>query len=205
MNFHHAAIINFRHQYQQLTCLLVFIAISLPLVVILLWVRPHTAVFFHVLLLTTGWLTWTFFEYMLHRFWMHKKDADSKRPMSERHQHHHLHPTEHRITPLQRVYMLLIVIACCMAGAYLHNYFTFVTGVCIGMAGYMFGHKFLHSKEAGKVFKRLFRYHIYHHCKYPDTCFGISTTLWDDLFGTVPPKTATVSPRVLAFYLNGPE
>ena len=35
-------------------------------------------------------------------------------------------------------------------------------------------------------FKRLWKYHALHHYKYPETkAFGVSTTLWDWVFGTL--------------------
>src|SRR5207302_343757 len=169
---------------------------------IIVWTRYHAIVLFHVLLLATGWLTWTFIEYVIHRFWMHHKTADHGRSISQGHQHHHHHPSELQVNTRQRIYMLMILIGSCLVAIWLHNYFTFITGICIGMLGYMHLHKFLHTRAADRFFKRLLRYHIYHHCKYPDTCFGVSTTLWDNMFGTVPPKETTISPRVLAFYLD---
>jgi hypothetical protein len=205
MNFYRIKLTRFHFQYQQVKALFAFSGIILPMLAIVVWTRLHVAVLFHAFLLTMGWLTWTFLEYMLHRFWQHRETAAHKRFMLQSHQNHHLHPTEIRITAWQRLYMLLILMACCMLAAYLNNYFTYVTGLFVGLAGYMYLHKFLHTKQASRVFKRLFRYHLYHHCKYPDTCFGISTTIWDDLLGTVPSKTTTISPRVLAFYLSGSE
>jgi len=50
------------------------------------------------------------------------------------------------------------------------------------------------------VSKNLLNYHIVHHCKEPDTCFGSSTTWWDRVFGTTPHKTKGISERILAFY-----
>jgi hypothetical protein len=203
MNVYYATRMRFQPYQQQLKSLFAFFGVMLPMLALVVWAHLHTAVLFHVMLLAMGWLTWTFLEYMLHRFWQHKETEDHRHIMMNAHQNHHLHPTEIIITAWQRIYMLLMLTACGTLAVYLNNYFTYVTGLFIGMAGYMYLHQFLHTKQAGRVFKRLFRYHIYHHCKYPDTCFGISTTLWDELLGTVPPKTTTISPRVLAFYLSG--
>ncbi|MDZ7659917.1 sterol desaturase family protein [Fodinibius sp.] len=33
-----------------------------------------------------------------------------------------------------------------------------------------------------------YRHHTLHHYKYPDKAFGVSTTLWDRVFGTMPPE-----------------
>jgi sterol desaturase/sphingolipid hydroxylase (fatty acid hydroxylase superfamily) len=63
-------------------------------------------------------------------------------------------------------------------------------------------HFLLHQKAAQNFFKKLVKYHIYHHCKYHDKCYGVSVTWWDDLFGTVPGKSCSVSQRIINFYFN---
>ena len=63
-------------------------------------------------------------------------------------------------------------------------------------------HQFIHLKLAQKIFRKLVRYHIYHHCKYPNSCFGISVPWWDDLFNTVPPAPK-ITQRIIDFYFNG--
>ena len=45
-------------------------------------------------------------------------------------------------------------------------------------------------------------YPIYHHCKYPDKCFGISATWWDDILGTAPPNKGIISQKVIDFYFK---
>jgi sterol desaturase/sphingolipid hydroxylase (fatty acid hydroxylase superfamily) len=50
------------------------------------------------------------------------------------------------------------------------------------------------------VFPRLVRYHIIHHLKQPDRCFGISIIWWDKLFGTAPSNDIKISGRILDFY-----
>jgi hypothetical protein len=84
---------------------------------------------------------------------------------------------------------------------WIHNYFTVVVGFVCGYTIYTFTHWLLHKKFTQKVFPKKVRYHIYHHCKYPDKCFGISVTWWDDLFGSVPAKKE-ISPKVIDFYFG---
>lgn len=191
-----------RHHLQQIKCFGVFAALILPVIIFIVYIRSYSEALFHAGLLLAGWATWTFIEYILHRFWMHRKGADAASPLVQMHHHHHTHPTEIKVTPLQRVLMGVLLAALSIISIYLQNYFTFFTGLCFGVVGYFTMHKVIHQPWAGKVFRRLFRYHIYHHCKYPNTCFGISVPWWDDLFKSVPRKEASISPRIIAFYLN---
>lgn len=202
MNRSYARLSFHNYDLQQLKCILVFLGFLVPAFVWVAWMRVYSQPVFQVMLFSTGWFTWTFIEYIIHRFWMHKKQGNPMSGIAQTHHYHHTHPTEIRIAPRLQVFMGLLATVFCFIAAYLHNYFTYLTGICFGAFGYIFMHKILHTKWAGRIFKRLFRYHIYHHCKFPNTCFGISTTIWDDLYGTMPPKKAVISPRILAFYLN---
>ncbi|MCW3117201.1 MAG: fatty acid hydroxylase, partial [Chitinophagaceae bacterium] len=83
---------------------------------------------------------------------------------------------------------------------FLDNYFTLVDGFVTGFTCYSFMHIMLHMKWSGKLFPQLHEFHIHHHCKYPDKCFGITFTWWDHLFGTIPLKDAAITERIRAFY-----
>lgn len=190
------------HHLQQLKCIAVFCCLVVPLFLFIVWIRWYSEAFFQVSLLLTGWLTWTFIEYILHRFYMHRKDSEATNALMQIHHHHHTHPTEIKVTGLQRLLMGIILIILVFCSYYWQNYFTLLTGFCFGIVGYFTMHKVIHQAWAAKVFRRLFRYHIYHHCKYPNTCFGISLPWWDDLFCTVP-VNPQITDRIVAFYLRG--
>lgn len=200
MYFYYFMLKRYRHSYQQAKCIFHFLSITLPLIGFTVFIRHTSPEIFHSLLFLTGWCSWTFVEYILHRFWMHDKDSDSS--MAQTHHFHHTHPTEMVITNLHRGLMIVFLIAVVFIAVYLNDYFTFVVGFCFGTVGYFWMHQFLHLKIGQKVFKRLVRYHIYHHCKYPNTCFGISVPWWDDLFKTVP-ASPKITQRIIDFYFNG--
>ena len=126
--------------------------------------------------------------------------------MAQTHHHHHTHPTEIVVTNIQRLIMVVVVVILLVVARRLDDYFTAVVGLFFGIAGYFMMHQFLHLKVSQKVFKKLVRYHIYHHCKYPNTCFGISVPWWDDIFKTVP-TAPKLTPRIIDFYFkeNGKE
>ena len=205
MYFYYFLMRRYQHHWQQLKCLSVFLAMSLPVFVLVHWIRPYSQVSYHIWLFAMGWFAWTFAEYMLHRFWMHHKNRKPATRLAQSHQRHHEHPTEIAITHGQRLAMVLLTLSILYAAVRLQNFFTFFAGVVAGIAGYFFMHQLLHQKIAQKLFRRLLRYHMYHHCKYPNTCFGITVTWWDDLFGTVPPNPKNISDRIMAFYYHKTE
>jgi sterol desaturase/sphingolipid hydroxylase (fatty acid hydroxylase superfamily) len=96
--------------------------------------------------------------------------------------------------------LLTVVMLVLAAGIFFNNYLTMLAGMGWGLSVYLIMHRILHQKWSMKVFKRLSRYHIFHHCKFPNTCFGISVPWWDDFFRTIPPKQVKISPRIIAFY-----
>jgi sterol desaturase/sphingolipid hydroxylase (fatty acid hydroxylase superfamily) len=157
-------------------------------------------VYFHLLLLFNGWLTWTFTEYCQHRFHSHAVATRHQNGLITLHQYHHHHPTDIKISPLLRMTLFtLSVLFICLA-IRLNNYFTLFAGYFLGFTGYTFMHWFLHIKVSARIFPVLHRFHIHHHCKYPDHCFGVSVPWWDQLFKTVPQKDAVISDRILTFY-----
>jgi len=63
----------------------------------------------------------------------------------------------------------------------------FLGGVAAGFAGYEFVHYRIHfSQPACAVEERLRARHLAHHFKEPDAIFGVTSRLWDVVFGTEP-------------------
>jgi len=200
---HHASSVQKNaNQFAQPKCFLVFLALMTPLVYWDSQLRYEKPVTFHILLFLSGWLTWTFFEYILHRFWSHSKKADSNKPIIRRHQHHHTHPTDIKVTAKQRSLMAVIGLALVSISFWANNYLDFLAGAWVGFFWFFQMHYFLHQSWAKKVFPGLLKFHIVHHCRQPDRCFGISVTWWDRVFGTVPSRNVKISPRIIDFYFN---
>jgi sterol desaturase/sphingolipid hydroxylase (fatty acid hydroxylase superfamily) len=64
----------------------------------------------------------------------------------------------------------------------------FFPGFFSGYLMYSFVHRATHVNRPPKRFKHLWRHHSLHHYRYPDKAFGVSSTFWDKVFGTMPPK-----------------
>jgi len=192
--------INKRTQiHQQLKCFAVFLVILLPVMYCTIRFADCLSYAVTPVLFFTGWFIWTFAEYVMHRFWNHDKNAENS-PIVQKHNHHHTHPTEISISGKQRAMMLFISLALIGLSLCLNTYLMFIAGMWTGFFWFFLMHYFLHQKWSKKVFPRLVHYHVVHHCKEPDTCFGISVAWWDILFATTPKKNKEVSERILAFY-----
>jgi sterol desaturase/sphingolipid hydroxylase (fatty acid hydroxylase superfamily) len=137
---------------------------------------------------------------MLHRFGHHQQGREKLNSSQQLHQHHHTHPTEIKVTLMQRILFFSISSASLWMSFRLNVYFSLASGFVIGITMFFFMHYILHQKWSIKIFPRLHRFHIYHHCKLPDSCHGITVPWWDILFKTIPKKNLTINEKILAFY-----
>jgi len=190
------------YQFTQLHCFAIFFLLIAPCIILLIVATQFQAWVFHCLLFFAGWFFWTFMEYIVHRFWMHGKGTSLYKFSSKRHLHHHKHPHDLKIKAAHRVAMFMLIMVSIYLSYYLNNYFTLFAGFYTGFAAFCFTHIVLHKQWGRKIFKELVHYHIYHHCKYPDRCHGVTVTWWDKLFNTAPPEEASISNRIIDFYFN---
>ena len=144
-----------------------------------------------------GLFVWTLAEYLLHRFVFHF------RPRSERQEkiiylfhgiHHHQPQCKTRLVmppvvsiPLAAVFVALFnLILGRLLGAP-QWVGPMISGFTIGYLTYDLTHYATHHfpMRSGAA-KFLKRYHMQHHYKTPDQRFGVSSPLWDYVFGTKP-------------------
>ena len=201
MNFYQFLIEKYINLNKQVKCFATYFGI-ISIYLFFLWAVHMNAAFAGCTLFFGGWFTWTFFEYVLHRFWMHDKDTKDESPMANRHHHHHTHPTEIKVTARQRLTLLTIVCAIVIFAILISIYVLIVAGFIFGFAGYTMMHWVLHQRWSVKVFPRLHRFHIYHHCKFPNSCYGVSVCWWDLLFKTIPPGEPVLVKRIIDFYFG---
>jgi len=140
-----------------------------------------------------GWLTWTFAEYSIHR-WFYHGSFDSrwlKKIQYMGHGIHHSYPKDAErlaMPPLPALILIALFFGTfyMISGIYAVAFFP---GFLIGYVLYIGIHYAQHIYKVPKLalFKKLWKYHALHHYKYPDTkVFGVSTLLWDRVFGTLP-------------------
>jgi 4-hydroxysphinganine ceramide fatty acyl 2-hydroxylase len=145
------------------------------------------------LILIAGYFVFTFVEYMMHKHFFH---MEPDTPVKDKLQYsvhgvHHDYPRDK-----DRLAMPPFVSAAYAAISYLifrlimGDYaLYFLPGFLIGYASYLGVHYIVHAFSPPKNFlKVLWVNHAIHHYKDPDMAFGVSTPLWDIIFGTNPKK-----------------
>lgn len=140
-----------------------------------------------------GLLTFTLIEYVMHRYLFHLAPTTPQREKIAYTVHgiHHDYPKDK-----DRLAMPPLLSLTLATGFYFLYYFImgdlvygFLPGFLMGYAGYLFVHYSVHAFQPPKNFlKVLWIHHGIHHYKDHDRAFGVSTPLWDYIFGTMPKK-----------------
>jgi dihydroceramide fatty acyl 2-hydroxylase len=134
-----------------------------------------------------GLFIWTLAEYTVHRFVFHFRP---RTPWQERvsflfHGVHHAQPrSKTRLVMLFYALFYLIVRMLLGMGHWVAPLFS---GFVFGYLIYDMFHYAMHHVPMRKGFWRYMRrYHMYHHTQTPNLRFGVSSPLWDIVFGTKP-------------------
>ncbi|VXD20903.1 sterol desaturase family protein [Marinoscillum sp. 108] len=145
------------------------------------------------LLFVAGLLAFTLIEYIMHRFLFHlqpKTDKQEKFAYTVHGVHHDYPKDKDRLAmppPLS------IVISALFFGLYWlimgNLVYGFLPGFLMGYASYLWVHYMVHAfKPPKNFFKVLWVHHGIHHYKDQHNAFGVSSPLWDVVFGTMPKK-----------------
>lgn len=146
------------------------------------------------LFFVAGFVSWTFAEYMLHRFFFHMK-SDSKlvkKIAYTMHGIHHDFPNDYTrlfMPPLPAT----LFIAVFFTTFYLTlgtRVFCFLPGFLLGYLAYAYTHFKTHQIRAPKLLKFIWTHHLKHHYQDEDKAFGVSSPFWDLVFRTLPGKAA---------------
>ncbi len=149
---------------------------------------------FGFLLLVTGVLSWGLLEYGLHRFVFHydARTALGKKLVYAAHLAHHEDPrATNRIfsslmfsAPVAAIYVVLARVA---TGSWRAASFLFA-GLALGYFYYEWLHFRAHHRRARlPMFRYLRKYHLLHHYRTPEIRFGVTSPLFDVIFGTFRP------------------
>jgi sterol desaturase/sphingolipid hydroxylase (fatty acid hydroxylase superfamily) len=140
--------------------------------------------------------SWTLAEYFLHRYLFHWTSENKyvQRFHFIMHGSHHLFPKDEErllMPPIPGLIMATILFSIFYFIFWLlgapHFTWAYFPGFFLGYLLYSFLHRATHINKPPKKFKYLWKHHSLHHYKYPDKAFGVSTTIWDRIFGTMPP------------------
>jgi sterol desaturase/sphingolipid hydroxylase (fatty acid hydroxylase superfamily) len=186
----------FRNQYLEMltkTHPLVIWGMYLPVIFFSLYYSFAQADFvfsYIILVFSAGMLSWTLFEYLLHRFIFHfiAESPRMQRIIYIIHANHHEYPRDK-----ERLFMppapSLILASIVFSLQYLllgKDVFMFFPGFLLGYLMYGTMHYAIHAwNPPFKWMKPLWRNHHLHHYKEQEKGFGVSTTIWDRLFGTM--------------------
>ena len=143
-----------------------------------------------LLLFLAGVFFWTLFEYVAHRFLFHfvARTEKTKKFIYILHGNHHHYPRDR-----QRLFMppvpSLIIASLLFIVMYLvigWRVLPFFPGFVFGYLMYGTMHYAIHAwNPPFKWMKPLWRNHHLHHYKNEQNGYGVSSTLWDHVFGTM--------------------
>ena len=141
------------------------------------------------LLFLGGMLFWSFFEYLIHRFAFHHiaESERGRRIIYVMHGNHHEYPRDKERLFMPAVPSLIIASTLFLLMNLIIGkaVFPFFPGFMLGYLIYGSMHYAIHAwNPPFKWMKALWRNHHLHHYKQQEKGFGVSSTLWDHVFGT---------------------
>jgi len=140
-----------------------------------------------------GWFLWTFTEYSLNRWLLHRTESSIPfvRSILKYHAQHHNEPEN-----IQYMFIHPLIVG--FSGAIffglsflaMGKYALLLTsGFLLGYMGFVILHALKHHYTAtGYFVKAFWQNHFLHHRYYPDHGFGVTISLWDFVFKSLPPK-----------------
>jgi sterol desaturase/sphingolipid hydroxylase (fatty acid hydroxylase superfamily) len=186
----------FQNQYLEMltkTHPLVIWGMYVPVIIYLLY-YSHDRYGFSALRITLTFLGallfWTFFEYIAHRFLYHwvSENPRIQKFVYTMHGNHHHYPRDRQrlfLPPVPSIIMASAIFAL-MYLVMRENVFMFFPGFILGYLLYGSMHYAIHAwNPPFKWMKPLWRNHHLHHYKDDNKGYGVSTTIWDRVFGTM--------------------
>jgi hypothetical protein len=154
-------------------------------------------------LFAAGFVLWTFFEYVLHRWIFHfvPEQKWMRRHFYLVHQIHHEHQEWDRLVAPP---MMSVTLGLFFAGLFYLIFGSYwmwpiYAGFIVGYLAYDYVHFYTHFGEPKSDFvKTIRRRHLMHHHAYPNRWYGVSNHFWDFVFrtnvkkGEKPPKKERV-------------
>jgi len=133
------------------------------------------------ILFAAGTFAWTLAEYALHG-WMSHRFVTFATPL---HQVHHRDPSA--VFAIGGWLPVAVVIGVLLIAFGMTTATCFILGLTAGFAIYEAVHYRLHfARPATRWEARLRTRHLAHHVAFHDRCLGVTTSLWDRIFGTEP-------------------
>jgi 4-hydroxysphinganine ceramide fatty acyl 2-hydroxylase len=150
-------------------------------------------IFNFILFFLLGALVFSLMEYVMHRHLYHLAPTTEKRKKLQYTLHgvHHDHPNDKERLAMPPAASVTIAILLYLLFRWVlgPNVFGFAPGFFLGYSIYLFIHYSVHIFAPPKNFlKTLWVHHGIHHYKQPESTYGVSSPLWDYVFGTMPER-----------------
>jgi len=134
-------------------------------------------------LVLAGFCCWGLLEYAIHSLLAHRW----KTFVSPLHANHHRNPRNVFTSPIAVVPIALLLFGAAALATSPLQASCFVGGVLAGFSRYEWMHWRFHFREPRSQRERLLRsHHLAHHFCNARSYHGVSTRLWDRVFGTLP-------------------
>lgn len=185
-------------EYLTKTHPLVIWGMYLPIIGFLLYFSytvKNLSVFSLLLSFAAGIFFWSFFEYIMHRFVFHfvSENEKAKKIIYVMHGNHHEYPRDKErlfMPPVPSIILSSVIFSVMFflskAIGINEFVFSFFPGFIFGYLMYGTMHYAIHAwNPPFKWMKPLWRNHHLHHYKQQERGFGVSSTLWDHVFGTM--------------------
>lgn len=142
-------------------------------------------------LFMAGFFIFTLVEYVMHRYLFHIGTSTKKREKLQYTLHgvHHEYPKDKERLAMPPIMSITIATTLLLVFKLILGdlTFAFLPGFLVGYASYLSMHYILHIYKAPKgFFNFLWANHAVHHYKDQTKAYGVSSPLWDYIFGTMP-------------------
>lgn len=153
-------------------------------------------------LFSAGLIVWTLLEYGLHRAMHVRPLLPGMGWVQHFHLDHHREPEdlEHAVISLRGSIPLAFLLFLPSWAAFREMGFAlvFMAGLITGYLFYEFIHLADHARLRWPIVRQLMRYHARHHHVDEHRTFGVTTPVWDWVFGTLPDRSRVFTPRTQA-------
>jgi sterol desaturase/sphingolipid hydroxylase (fatty acid hydroxylase superfamily) len=157
--------------------------------------ESYASLLYIVLAFLLGLLVWTLAEYLLHRFVFHFRPRNSWQERAS-----FLFHGVHHAQPRSKTRLVMPPVVSIPLALVFYGLFYLIVGIVLGAAqwvaplfagfvgGYlaydMFHYAMHHVPMRRGAWRWLRRNHMHHHTQTPDLRYGVSSPLWDIVFGT---------------------
>ena len=163
-----------------------------PMILGLLWWGARTGLGAAVMtgLFAGGLLFWTLAEYAMHRMMFHFTPRSRWQVVLAYFMHgiHHAYPDDDRRLVMPPVLSLVLAVPFYFGfrAALGTHFMPALAGFFLGYLCYDYTHYAVHALPMkSKLGNMIRKHHMLHHFATPDRRFGVSTPLWDYVFGTI--------------------